>query len=111
MARATHQRLDDIADAIEQIGSLWDGRSFESLSSDRIATAAFERFLEITSEASRHVPSDLKRRQPEIPWRRVADIGNRLRHAHDGVDPQLPWQVDVGDLGKPDRRSPLSWNT
>jgi uncharacterized protein with HEPN domain len=93
MRRSTHERLHDIAGAIGDIRSLLSGRSYDDLSRDRVARAAFERFLEVLSEASRHVPEDLKRHRAEIPWRRVADLGNWLRHAYDGVDPQLLWQI------------------
>jgi uncharacterized protein with HEPN domain len=45
--------------------------------------AAMERYLERLSEASRHVPQELKEKHPEVDWRGVADIGNVLRHAYD----------------------------
>jgi len=48
---------------------------------DRFRQLGIERCLEIISEASRHIPDDAKARHPEIPWRRVADIGNRIRHS------------------------------
>jgi hypothetical protein len=35
-----------------------------------------ERGVEIVSEASRHLPPELKARHPEIPWQKVAGIGN-----------------------------------
>lgn len=48
-----------------------------------------ERELEIVSEASRHIPADLKDRYPAIAWRQVADLGNVLRHVYDHVAPRL----------------------
>jgi uncharacterized protein with HEPN domain len=35
--------------------------------------------VEIISEASRHLTDELKARHPEIPWEKVAGIGNILR--------------------------------
>ena len=40
-----------------------------------------ERGIEIISEASRRLPHELKARHSDIPWRKVAGIGNVLRHA------------------------------
>jgi uncharacterized protein with HEPN domain len=69
------------------------------LREDALKGAAYERFLEIISEASRHIPDDLKERAPEVPWRRVADLGNQLRHAYHRTDPGLLWAIHAnGDL-------------
>jgi len=38
------------------------------------------RNLEIVSEASRHVPANLKTKAAHIPWREIADFGNIIRH-------------------------------
>ena len=53
--------------------------------------AAFERFLEILSEAARHIPDELKITEPDVEWRQVADIGNHLRHAYHRVDAEILW--------------------
>lgn len=90
------RRLRDIIDAVDQIELLLEGKSLDDIKNDRFARAAFERFLEVLSEASRHLPDDLKRRAPEIPWRRIADIGNHLRHAYHRVDAEILWNVYAG---------------
>lgn len=53
-------RLNDIKGAICSVYELPDGKTFEDLSSERFTRAAFERYLEIISEASRHVPDHWK---------------------------------------------------
>jgi uncharacterized protein with HEPN domain len=57
-----------------------------------------ERFFEIISEASRHIPIELKERETDINWRRLADLGNRLRHAYHLVDVQLLWLIAQRDV-------------
>ncbi len=89
----TQFRLEDILDAIEQIDKLLEGRQFEAFLSDRILKAAFERFLEILSEAARHIPDDLKKSEPAIEWRKISDIGNHLRHAYHRVDAEILWNL------------------
>jgi uncharacterized protein with HEPN domain len=59
---------------------------------------AVERNLERISEASRHIPKDLKAGHPEIPWQKVAGIGNILRHAYPIVDDSVIWEVVVREL-------------
>jgi uncharacterized protein with HEPN domain len=59
---------------------------------------AVERNIERISEASRHIPRSVKAKHPEIPWRKIAGIGNILRHAYPIVDDSLVWEVVVRDL-------------
>jgi len=72
--------------AISEIRRLLEGKSVNTLMSDAATRAAFERFLEILSEASRHIPEDLKNEFSDIPWRQVADIGNFIRHVYHKID-------------------------
>ncbi len=64
---------------------------------------AVERAFEILSEASRHLPPELKARYPDINWRGIADIGNVLRHAYDGVNRFQLWDIMAIDV--PELRS------
>ena len=54
MIKRIGRRLEDILTAIADIERLLAGMTFEALAADRFRQAAFERFLEIVSEASRH---------------------------------------------------------
>jgi uncharacterized protein with HEPN domain len=96
MADRTERRLRDMLDAIEQIEGMLAEKTLEDLNGDRYLRAAYERFLEILSEASRHVPPDLKDAFPDIPWRRIADIGNHLRHAYQQIDTEVLWNIHPG---------------
>jgi uncharacterized protein with HEPN domain len=58
-----------------------------------ILRLSLERALEIVSEASRFLPDDLKSRHPSIPWRRVADLGNVIRHGYDYLDWDIMWDI------------------
>jgi uncharacterized protein with HEPN domain len=61
--------------------------------------AAFERFLEIISEASRHIPDDWKAQfGPDVPWREVATLGNVLRHIYQRVELTSLWRIYSKDL-------------
>jgi uncharacterized protein with HEPN domain len=87
--------------SIDKIESLLSGKSLEAVYSDDVSRAAFERFLEILSEASRHVPEHLKQHEPQVPWRQVADIGNYLRHAYHRVDFEVLWNIrENGNLAE-----------
>jgi uncharacterized protein with HEPN domain len=91
-------RLEDILAAIRDIEAFTSAKSFEDYMAEPMMRRAVERSVEIISEASRHVPDDLKTRHPQIPWRRIADIGNVLRHGYKVVDDAEMWDIVVRDL-------------
>jgi uncharacterized protein with HEPN domain len=91
-------RLEDILAAIRDIEAFTAGQSFDHYMAEPMMRRAVERSVEIVSEASRHVPDDLKARHPQIPWRRIADIGNVLRHGYKVVDDAEMWDIVVRDL-------------
>ena len=64
-------RLEDILDAIKDIENLVSGKFFDDYRRDTMLRLAVERCVEIISEATRHVPSDMKaniRRFPGKMW-------------------------------------------
>ncbi len=85
--------LTDIRDAIRRIERYTEGKSLASFRRDELVTDAVERCLEIISEASRRLPDDLKRHHSDIPWRKVAGLGNIFRHEYDAVSTPLVWEI------------------
>ena len=57
-----------------------------------------QRGIEIVSEASRHLPPELKARHKHIPWRKVADIGNVLRHGYEVISAPILAKLARDDL-------------
>lgn len=91
-------RLTDIIDAIEVVAAEIAGLTFDTFGRDRRKCWIVERGIEIISEASRRLPQDLEERHPEIPWPKVAGIGNILRHEYEAVEPDIVWRVVHHDL-------------
>ena len=62
---------------------------------------AFVRSLEIIGEATKQVPQPFREEHPELPWRLMAGMRDRLIHDYGGVDYEIVWQTiaeDVPDL-------------
>lgn len=85
-ARDPRAFLDDIIDAIDLLRRLVAGRTLDDYRRDEPLRWAVERGLEIVSEASRHIPAGAKADHSHLPWRQIADIGNRLRHGYHTID-------------------------
>lgn len=91
-------RLTDIIEAIELVQSEMVGVTLEAFEPDRRKRWLVERGIEIISEASRHLPDALKRRHTNIPWPKVAGIGNVLRHDYEHAAHDVLWHVVRDDL-------------
>lgn len=97
--RSPIARLLDIADASELIRREMQGLTLEAYeTADRRRQWTVERGIEIISEASRRLPDELKSRHPEIPWPKVAGIGNVLRHNYEDVAAEVIWKLVQDDL-------------
>jgi uncharacterized protein with HEPN domain len=96
--RSARERLLDIANAVAKIERFLAGKSFEDFCSDDLVHDAVVRNLEIVSEASRHVPAELKAKVNHIAWREVADFGNVLRHGYEVVNDSILWSTIERDL-------------
>ena len=60
---------------------------------DRMRQDAVIRKLEIIGEAVKKLSDDIKQRRPEIPWKRIDGMRDRLTHDYFGVDLLLVWVV------------------
>ena len=89
-----HDMLDYTRKAIEAIRD----RSRADLDRDPILAAALERFVEIIGEAASRVSERRKAAAPDIPWRQIMGMRNRLVHAYGAVDRDVLWDVVHNDL-------------
>jgi len=61
----------------------------ETLMADEVLRRACVKSLEIIGEASRNISDDLRKAHPEIPWRQMIGMRNKLVHHYFGVD----WEI------------------
>lgn len=84
--------LRHILDAIQKIES-YVSVGHETFMSTSHWQDAVIRQLEIIGEATKRLSPDMRRRYPQIPWKRIAGLRDVLIHDYLGVDISLVWQI------------------
>ena len=67
---------------------------------------AFVRSLEIIGEAVKNLPEEFRASHPEVEWRPIAQMRDRLIHGYYGVDYQLVWDVVRGETSRAEAYHP-----
>lgn len=98
MPPTAEDRLSDVLEAILKIEKLTTGIDLARFESDDVTRLAVERLLEIVCEASRHIPDGVKATAPAIPWRKMVDFGNVLRHAYHATEAARVWDIVANEL-------------
>ena len=89
--RSERALLIDIRDNIRLAQSFTAGWSFEQFDANVEKLYAVTRCLEIISEASRGIGSDLKQRHPHLLWADIAGAGNIYRHSYERISTDIVW--------------------
>jgi len=59
---------------------------------------AFERVMEVLGEAVKRLPAELRQKHPQVPWRLVAGMRDKISHGYDAVDYQTLWETVQRDV-------------
>ena len=81
-----------MSDAIRRI-TAYAADGEEAYHRDERTQDAILRNLEVIGEATKHLSDELRDQWPDVPWRRMAGMRDRLIHGYFGVDLDLVWQV------------------
>lgn len=85
--------LEDIRDAAQKILTYTSGMDFDDFTADDKTIDAVVRNFEIIGEAANRVPPDFKAQHPEIEWRRMVGLRNRIIHEYFGINYMTVWKI------------------
>jgi uncharacterized protein with HEPN domain len=91
--------LHDSLDYAEKAESFLTGApSAEALRKDERTLFAVVRTLEVIGEAAKRIPEDLRQKHPEVPWRGMTGMRDKVVHGYFGVDAEVVWRTVREDL-------------
>ena len=83
--------LKDILAAMDSIETFVEGMSLEQFLEDDKTSSAVIRKFEIIGEAAKHIPEEILKQYPNVPWKEMAGMRDKLIHFYFGADCQLVW--------------------
>lgn len=90
--------LGHILECIELTERYLAKKTFKDFLADQFLQDAIIRRLEIIGEAVTQMPAAFKDKYPDVLWRDIADMRNRLIHEYFGVEFSLTWDVIKHEL-------------
>lgn len=90
--------LDDIQTAMGRIAEYIEGYDFDQFKKDYKTIDAVIRNFEIIGEASKKLDDKIKEKYPNIPWKEMYYLRNRISHEYFGVDYEILWDIAVNYL-------------
>jgi uncharacterized protein with HEPN domain len=90
--------LRHILDEIAFLNRISDGRTRDDLINDDYFAHAVRSAIEVIGEATKKVPDRVKKEHPDIPWREMAALRDRIIHGYFRIDYSVVWNVIKEDL-------------
>ncbi len=91
-------RLHHILDAAQRARGHLKGKKRADLDEDDLLGLGLIRLLEIIGEAAWGISEELRAKYPEIAWRQMSSMRNRLIHGYFDVNYDLVWETVMAEL-------------
>jgi uncharacterized protein with HEPN domain len=90
--------LRDILDSATKARRFVEGVEFDTFAASEEKIFAVFHSLQVIGEAAKNIPESIRKRCPEIPWREVCGMRDRLIHGYFGVNLRRVWETVQNDL-------------
>jgi uncharacterized protein with HEPN domain len=85
--------LSDLLQAAEDIHNFTQGKSREDFVADEKTKSAVLYKFAVMGEATKRLPDQVREQYPDIPWRSIAGLRDKVIHGYIGVDYELLWET------------------
>jgi len=90
--------LDDMLAAAEKITNYGKGLSDLDIVQKEEKTEAILYNLLILGEAAKGIPEDFRNNYPEIPWREITGMRDKIIHQYWGINQLLIWKTITEEI-------------
>ena len=91
-------RMRHMLDAAREAVSFIAGKNRQDLDGSRMLALSLVKDIEILGEAASKVTEEGKREYPDIPWRDIIAMRNRLIHGYFDIDLNIVWHTVTDEL-------------
>ena len=96
--RGIIESLSDILEAINRIRDYIGDMDYYSFLDDLKTRDAVTRNLEIIGEASKNINDDFRNKYPELAWKEMSGLRDKLIHHYFGVNFEIVWTIIRDEL-------------
>jgi uncharacterized protein with HEPN domain len=93
LTRSVKLYIKDIANAIEEVEEFMRDLTFDDFSEKTQAVRAVTMDFIVIGEAAKHLPLEVRRNYPQIPWGKVVGMRNILTHDYPQTDVEIIWKT------------------
>jgi uncharacterized protein with HEPN domain len=93
MSKSPTEYLKHIKDELDYLIETSSNISENRFMRDPTLQRAFARSLSIIGEAVKKLDDDFRKRNPNVEWKSIAGMRDRLIHEYFGVDYEIVWDV------------------
>ena len=93
MSREWKLYFDDLLHFSEKVMVYTQGLTREKFETSGLNYDATLWNVQLDGEAAKNIPEVIRNQMPEVPWRELIGMRNRLAHGYFGINNEILWRV------------------